>query len=152
MNDLLKFAFRCEVWWIDERQSYMATESKIWFYQNCTIACPEVSRSVYIQGRKASQRTDRRPIRVYKLQCDVEKGRQRKLNLVRISWESLYERHPEESLLLSRLSLRQFVTLYLLYQIGNIFRCQLIKAAKSWLAKVFCQDSVTQFCIADQLQ
>jgi len=65
------------------------------------------------------------------------KGRQRKLNLVRISLESLKERHSEESLMLSRLSLRQLLPLYQLYQIGSIFRCQLIKAVKSCLTTVF---------------
>ena len=47
---------------------------------------------------------------------------------MRISLESLKERHSEESLMLSRLSLRQLLPLYQLYQIGSIFRCQLIKA------------------------
>ena len=75
------------------------------------------------------------------------KRKTRKLNLVRISLESLRERHSEESLMLSRLSLRQLLPLYQLYQIGSIFRCQLIKAIKSCLTTVFAKFRYTDLVL-----
>jgi len=49
---------------------------------NCTITCPEVSRGRSLQGRNAPPpKTDPRPIRVYKLQCDVEKRKTKEIDL-----------------------------------------------------------------------
>ena len=47
---------------------------------NFTITCPQVSRGRSLQGRNAPQ--DRpSPIRVYKLQCEVEKRKTKEIDL-----------------------------------------------------------------------
>jgi len=69
------------------------------------------------------------------------------------TWCANYENHYWKALrrvACYLLFLRQFATLYLLYQIGNIFRCQLITAAKSsW--RRFLPRFGNSFCIADHL-
>ena len=136
INNLLKFTFRCEVWWIDARQTYGdGVEDMI--LSNCTITCPQVSRGRSLQGRNAPQ--DRpSPIRLYKLQCEVEK----KEDKGNWSWCASHENHYTKAL--RRVALVYLICLsvsslhlHQLYQIGSIFRCQLIKAVKSCLTKVF---------------
>ena len=56
---------------------------------------------------------------------------------MRITLESLKERHSEESLMYLVCLSVNLLPLYQLYQIGNIFRSQLIKAVKSCLTTVF---------------
>ena len=78
---------------------------------NCTITCPEVSRGRSLQGRNAPPpKTDPRPIRVYKLQCDVEKRKTKEIDLG-AHLMRIIKGTPKSRPCLPHLSLRQFVTL-----------------------------------------
>ena len=104
---------------------------------NCTITCPEVSRGRSLQGRNAPQ--DRpSPIRVYKLQCEVEKRKTKEIDLgahlMRIIIRKALRRVALVYLICLSVS---SLHLHQLYKIGSIFRCQLIKAVKSCLTTVF---------------
>jgi len=83
-------------------------------------------------------KTDRQPIRVYKLQCDVEKRKTKEIDLgahlMRIIIRKALRRVALVYLVCLSVS---SLHLYQLYQIGSRFRCQLIKAVKSCLTKVF---------------
>ena len=91
-------------------------------------------------------KTDPRPIRVYKRQCDVEKRKTKEIDLgahlMRIIIRKALRRVALVYLVCLSVSL---LPLCQLYQIGSIFRCQLIIAVKFMLDEGFCQDSVTQF-------
>jgi len=125
----LSFTYRCEVWWLMRGRiiSDTATEWKrmirsISYLHQC-LPWGKYGRSTL--GVKPPK-IDRQPIKVYKLQWNVDNGRQRRLNLVRISLEPLMK-NSEESLMLSLLSLRQSVTL-----ISVIFKL-VIYFVVSWL-------------------
>jgi len=94
--------------------------------------CPKVSRSVSIQGRKASQ-----GLTVGQYSAMLKKGKTKEIELgahfMRIIMKGTPKSRPSYLVCL----FVSLLPLYQLYQIGSIFRCQLIKAVKSCLTKVF---------------